>query len=291
MERPHQAPAPPTASRDIAERHAILVSAHRDPALVHRLARALEHPRIDLFLHVDAAVDAAPFEMDALPHVPFRLRTPWASWGMTDSILRWLRAVRPANYRTFTHLSGQCYPIIPTETLVAHLDRLDGPMMGMNHDPEAHSWRYRIFHVLDKSGPKGFRDRVLKKILYRERPARRLPPELEWAVGCALWTLDRGTIGWMLDFLDRRPDVEAFFRNVFASDETLLPSLLASSPFAAQADRMKHYYDWSAGGSHPKELDERDLAAIAASDCWFARKVTAGYSDRLLDAIDGLRQA
>lgn len=274
------------SSAGALERHAIFISAHRDPSLVHRLARSLEHPRIDIFLHVDAKVDVAPFLETGLRHVPFRLHTPWASWSMTESILLWLRMVRPDNYRTYTHLSGQCYPVVSAEALVKDLDHIEGPVQGMNHEPEKHAWRYRMFHVLDKSGVRGFRDRLLKKFLYQERSVRQLPPGIQWAVGCALWTLDRNTISWMLDYLESHPDVERFFRNVFASDETLLPSLLVSSPFADQAGRMGLYYDWSAGGSHPKELDERDLPAIIASGCWFARKMTPGRSDALLDALD-----
>lgn len=283
---------PPPADRFGSDlpRHAVLISAHRDPALVQRLYRALEHPRIDIYLHIDSSVDVTPFLRETIIHVPYRLRTTWASWSMTDSILRWLRITRSKNYKTYTHLSGQCYPVVSAEDLVRNLDLLEGPAQGMNHEPDKHTWRYQLFHVFDKSGIHGFKDRVLKKFLYRERFVRRMPEGIEWAVGCALWTLDYKTTEWMLDFLDNRPDIEKFFRNVFGSDETLLQSLLLSSPFKHLAGRMELYYDWSAGGSHPKELDERDFSAIISSGCWFARKMKLGYSESLLELIDARKR-
>lgn len=286
-----QATIPEESPRATSEaRHAVFIcSAYRNPELCHRLVRALQHPRIDVFLHVDSAVDPSPFLGPNVRHVPYRLRTGWAAYEMTDAILRWLRWIRKDGYRTYTHISGQCYPVLSPKALVEELDRLDGHMLAMNRRPQDHVWRYEYFHVLSRSGLRGLRDRIAKKFWYRERPIRRLPSGIRWSVGCAMWTLDQASVEWMLGFLDSRPDVERFFRNVFASDESFFASMLASSPFADRIGPATHYIDWSAGGKHPKDLEIDDLPRILESRNWFVRKVLPGISDALLDRLDELK--
>lgn len=272
-------------------RHAIYCAAHRNPELVERIVRSLEHPRLDFFLHINSSVDATPFRNSSARHVPFRLRTEWGAYEMTEGIVRWLRMIRNDHYRSFTRISGQCYPVLSAEALVEELDRMDGPMYPMNRRPEDHVWRYRYFHVLSKGGWRGLRDRILKKVWFRERPIRQLPRDLRWGTGCSMWSLDKASVDWMLGFLDSRPDVEDFFRNVFASDETFFASLMASSPWADRTGPPTHYIDWTSGGSHPKDLDESDLSKILDSGRWFVRKVLPGKSDTLMDQLDALKRS
>lgn len=279
--------SPPVDSTNASEpRHAIYMNVYKEPELVERIVRRLQHPRLDVHLHVDSAVDETPFHRAPASRVPVRFRTAWASWEVTGSILHWLRMVRKDGYRTFTYLSGQCYPVYDAERIVRELDLVEGWMQGMNPAPQNHEWRYRYFHVLAKTGRRGFRDRLLKKLWFRERPIRKLPEGLRWGTGCAHWAMDLASVEWMLDLLDARPEIEGFFRNVFASDETFFSTLAMSSPWADPIGRNTHYWDWSAGGSHPKNLDEGDLQAILDSGHWFARKIVPGHSDKLLDLLD-----
>lgn len=267
-------------------RHAVLLTVHRDPLQVSRLIKALEHPRISVFLHVDSAVDIAPFLALNAEHVPYRIRTEWGTFAMVDCCLRWLRANRRSGYSTYSHLSGQCFPLVPANELVERLDGLQGPGVGLNDAPEAHSYRYRIFQPRTRSGPLHFLDRAYRKLRYRGQGNRRLPDGLVWSVGCSFWCFGREPVEWMLELADSRPEIERFFRHTFAPDETFFHTLLASSPWAGTPYPDPHYIDWSQGGDHPRTLDEGDLPKMLDSGAWFARKVDSSISASLLDRLE-----
>ena len=269
-----------------SRRHAILLTVHRDPGQVARLVKALEHPRISLFLHVDSSVDIAPYLALDATHVPFRIRTEWATFAMVDCCLRWLRANRETGFSTYTHLSGQCFPLVSADDLVRRLDGLQGPGVGLNPDPGAHSWRYRIFQPRSRSGFWYLIDRSFRKVRYRGQQNRRLLEGLVWSVGCAYWCFGRESVEWMLDLADSRPEIERYFRHTFAPDETFFHTLLASSPWAGEPYPDPHYIDWPQGGVHPRTLDVGDLPKLVESGAWFARKVDPWISSELLDRLE-----
>jgi len=268
-------------------RHAVLLTAYKNPEQTARLARALRHPRVDVFVHVDRKFEEAPFLREGLIPVSHRILINWAGFGIVEASLRWLEQARAREeYATHVLLSAQDYPIRSIEEIVAILDAHDRERVQIEQPPGDYTWRWNIFQVRDREGLRGFRDRVLKSAWFRERRVRNLPRGLAHAVGSTYWVLSAPAVDWLLATLRERPEIVDFFRNTFASDEMFFQILFAASPFAANLAPNLHYIDWSQGGSHPKILGTEDFDRLVSCGACFARKFDTEEDSAILDRID-----
>lgn len=267
-------------------RHSILIIVHRDPQQVRRLVERLRHPRVDLWLHVDAKVDAAPYLLEGVRLVRPRLAVDWAGFSCVAATLSWLRASATGDASTFTLLTGQDYPLRPIEAIVESLEADTAGRMDFSTSGEDRRWRYRTLwlHPRELGSLHGVAMRIARALWHRDRSCRDLPRGLDFASGSAYWTLRAAEARWVLSFLGNRPEVERFFRHTFAPDEMFFHSILAASPFRRELQPPLRHIDWSAGGSHPRTLGVQDFEALCASTALFARKFPA--DDPVLDLID-----
>jgi hypothetical protein len=82
-------------SKDIA----VLVLAHANPGVFERLVRALSHPSIAIFCHIDAKADLAAFRTPSCAGVVFleeRVDINWGGYSMIEAELALFRAGRRA---------------------------------------------------------------------------------------------------------------------------------------------------------------------------------------------------
>jgi hypothetical protein len=70
----------------------------------------------------------------------------------------------------------------------------------------------------------------------------------------------------MLEFITRTPRVTAYFKNVFAADESFFHTILGNSEFRSRMRRHLHYEDWPAASPHPVTIDDRHLVLFEAKD-------------------------
>ena len=110
-----------------ASRIAVLVIAHANPRTFERLVAALEHPCIEVFVHIDARADLALFQTAArrgVTFIPARTANFWASWTQVEIALRLLRAAKAAGpFASYALVSGDSLPLLLPEALVAALLR------------------------------------------------------------------------------------------------------------------------------------------------------------------------
>lgn len=268
-------------------RHAVLLTAYTNPRQTARLVRALRHPRVDVFVHVDGKFEEAPFLCEGAIPVERRVVVNWAGFGIVEASLNWLEQARKReDYATHVLLSAQDYPIRPLEEIVEILDSHERERVQIETTRSDYTWRWRRFHVPDQNGPRGFLDRCRKALWYREKPIRKLPSGFSHAVGSTYWVLGPRAVDWALGTLRNRPDFVDFFRNTYAPDEMFFQTLFAASPFAGRLAPNLHWIDWSAGGAHPKLLLEEDFDRIASSGACFARKFDDRVDGGILDRID-----
>lgn len=272
-------------------KHAFLVASHTDPNMTKRLVRALTHPRVDVYLHVDRRVDPEPFVEPGVILVPDPIAVPWGGWGLVEATLRLLDfASSRAAYSHFTHLSGQDYLLRPVDEILGALERHPGQWVDLawSHQDRSDRWsHYHIHarHAIPRLFQRGFR-LFMRTMLGQPKYARALPKGIEYGCGSALWTLDAKATAWMLAFLRRRPDVVRFFKNTAHTSEFFVHCLMRSSPYRDQLGHHGHYIDWSAGLAHPKTLDMPDLDPLLSSGKIFARKFHSVESALLLDRLD-----
>jgi hypothetical protein len=115
---------------------------------------------------------------------------------------------------------------------------------------------------------------------------RRFPARLRPYGGGAYWCLSRACIEYVAAFVERRPDVISFFRNVDIPDEIFFQTILLNSMLRDTIvnDNLR-YIDWTRG-RRPAILDIRDLEALRASPKLFARKFDVNQDEMILDLID-----
>lgn len=268
-------------------RHAVLLTAYTNPEQTARLARALRHPRLDVFVHVDRKFEEAPFLTEGMIPTEHRVLVNWAGFGIVEASLAWLAQARKReDYATHVLLSAQDYPIKPVEEILAILDAHERERVQIEAPGGDYTWRWRRFHVPDRQGPRGLWDRFRKAVWYRDRATRTLPAGFAHTVGSTYWVLGPQAVDWALDTLGRRPDFVDFFRNTFAPDEMFFQTLFASSPFENRLAPNLHWIDWSEGGAHPKILVGADYPRLASCGACFARKFDDRVDGDILDRID-----
>lgn len=106
--------------------------------------------------------------------------------------------------------------------------------------------------------------------------------------GGSFWAaLSRDAAAYVLEHSRTRPEVVTYFRSTLAPEESYLQTVLGNSGLSIRPE-VRRYFDFSRtrGTNHPKILQSGDLAAVAASAAWFARKFDQSLDATVLDDID-----
>jgi hypothetical protein len=280
-------------------RIAHLIMAHKGPAQLERLIRALAHPQADVFIHLDQKTDAAPFAaLAALPQVRFithRFNVKWGGYSLTLAALESMREMlQAADYDFLNVLSGEDYPIKPIgalhEYLTNHMgcsfleyDRDDSPWWQANRN------RVAQYHFTEFRFPGRY---LVQRVLNRLLPSRKVPlfPKLYGGNMGGWYTVSRACATYAIDFVDAHPELRRFAWLTWGSDEFLVHSILLNSPLANTItnDNLR-YIDWSGGGPSPKILTSSDLPALLASSRFFARKFDISRDAEVLNRLDQLQ--
>jgi hypothetical protein len=259
----------------VAERFAFLILVHKDPLQGRRFVERLRHPDVDIFIHVDAKFDSAPFAMPGVVLLDRRFVVSWGGFGAMRVCLEWFKSLeRRADYSRFAILSGQDYPLKPIDEIVEANRKLDGECLDLAWSGENHDYRYDVFWVHPSELPifRRFKDRILRKFWYRHRHTRRLPNGMEFACGSAFWNFSRQGVAHILSRVGEQPELVRFFENTLISDEMFFHILLWNSPLRNRIIPSTHYVDWTIRGEHPKMLGAEDVEAMLSSGALFARK-------------------
>lgn len=300
-------------------RLAFLILAHQHPAHVARLVARLRGPGAHCFVHVDAKVDAGPFEQAlagsgaTLLAKEERKAVHWCGYGMVEATLGLLRhsLADAGAFDRFALLSGADYPLKPLAALrraaapareIVRVDRILDPAGTSSFDRCANRLFLGDIGALNpRSGWPGLR---LATRLVQARVPRRVPPGLVVAYGPSWWLLTRQAARHVVEAAERQPELRAFFRWTRSPDEMLVQTILKASPFASaiaiDATRpgappapgtlhATHYVDWDRPNPDaPRTLDLEDVDRLAASEALFARKIDPVRSAALLDRLDVL---
>ncbi len=276
-----------------------LIMAHKAPAQLERLARALAHPEADIFVHLDRKTDIRLFAaVAALPGVQFvrrRFEVTWGGYSLTEATLEGMREIlqAPTTYGLINLISGEDYPIKPTAVIHDFFAQQPGRSFVEYCSSGAAWWqanesRVSRYHFTDLRFPGRYAaQRLLNKLL----PRRQLP-EFSTLHGGEMggwYTLTRACAAYAVRFVDEHPALRRFARLTWGSDEYLVPTILLHSPLADTiTNDNQRYIDWSGGGSNPKILTLNDLPALEATSKLFARKFDSQRDVAVLDQLDRL---
>ncbi|MGD9530285.1 beta-1,6-N-acetylglucosaminyltransferase [Pseudonocardia sp.] len=282
------------------------VLAHAEPQLLARLVdRLAPHPVI---VHIDARSPGQEFAgLPRTVYVRDRVPVRWGGFSVVEATVRLFEtAVEVAAPREHVVLlSGQCYPARPVKEFADYLDKapfrqhchaallLDGtPAAGQVLR------RWYFDHIPVGSGPL-YPARVAARRTVAALAPRRRPDAFGGFAPVAGSQWIALTADCVADLLERAADERLVraFRHTQAPDETFFQTLLWSSRWRAEvadpelrprsgrvtADFANyHYVDRSLLGIRTIH----DLPMIEESGKYFVRKVSAGGSAELLDALD-----
>lgn len=292
-------------------RHAVLVTAHRNPELLAELINAMATSRSHVFVHIDITAPFAPAELSPTLAAPDRVTmleprsaVNWRGYSYLAVVLRLLRAAHSTASFDFYHLlTGQCFPtknpdeILDTFEADPNLESIECFQLPSDRWERGGLNRMQYYHLYDQLAA---RDRmfgvpVKQGIIYGLVRAqrvlgirRKLPGDFgAYYGGSVFWSLTGACVDYLLRYLDEHPDVEPGFENTFCPEEVLFQTVIANSPFADRiSGTSRRYIDWTyRNGSIPANLDESDFQTIIDSGALFARKVDQEHSASLLERL------
>lgn len=221
---------------------AYILLSHKDPEGIIRQAERLTAAGDCMAIHFDARAPRADFDrihaaLSANPSVTFarrRIRCGWGEWSLVAATLEAVRSAVAA-FPDATHfymLSGDCMAIKSAEFVHARLDVEDADYIE-SFDFFTSDWIKTGFKEERLIYRHCFNERTRKKLFYlsyewqkRLKLTRAIPSDLQMMIGSQWWCLRRQTIEWVLDFIDRRPDVMRFFRTTWIPDETFFQTIV-----------------------------------------------------------------
>ena len=320
---------------------AYLFIAHNHPELLAKTIGKLHSENAWFYIHVDKKSDQSLFE-EQLSSIGARIKFVeerksifWMGYSMVAAGLELMKLARRSlvlgnsDVDYFILLSGVDYPIKSNQEIEEALLESGSKnflMYWKLHDlPQ---WLYKVhdYHYLDsrwhnqRAAPVFFgkmrmpfyRIERVRHWVHRLLPKRKLPLGLVPYGGSQWWMLTTAAVEYILDFLEKAPEVGRFFRFTHSPDELMIQTILMNSRFKdsvhgkedydAFIDAWKNngdpdfvtdcarnfnlrYIDWDPVREFPSILDERDYPAIQKSSCLFARKFDPIRSEMLIDIL------
>lgn len=277
-----------------------LLLTHRSSEQVRRIVEAVSP--CPVLVHVDARADRKVWsgfqdlaERYAQVELVPRQTTGWASWGLVQATINGLECSLGLDCTHVVKMTGQDYPLRPIEVILAFFDE-NRDMSWIPHD------EIPVDFLAEKDGGlsrtkhwhMAVRGRSVRVPMNRQAPDGVIP-----FYGQAQLVISMPLVRWLLDQVERRPELVKFFRRTWMPNELFIPSLAMSSPMAPDVSGANLWFtDWSGGGSHPKLLRREDideLTAVALGQAgelpggrtkFFARKFDATVDEEILDLID-----
>jgi hypothetical protein len=107
-------------------KQAILIQCHKNPEQVNMLLDAIQHPDIDIYIHVDKKSNIGPqLKISSQIHIlpdKYRVDVQWATFSQVQATLNLLRfASQHEKYEHYWLCSGQDYPIKSVDEIVQFL--------------------------------------------------------------------------------------------------------------------------------------------------------------------------
>ena len=193
-------------------------------------------------------------------------------------------------YDFIDHISGQCHPIKPIQTIYNFFDKHKEKNF-LSCEPAPSEWwdekkqGYENYHFQDFNFNGRFR---LGMLLTKLLPRRKLPflYTLYGSPLGAYWTIRTEVAAFLVDYFHKYRRVRNFFKFSWGPDEFLFNTIIMNSDFRNNVINNNYrYIDWSEKKPHPKILTHKDFEKLKQSDCFFARKFDLTVDSKILELI------
>jgi hypothetical protein len=255
-----------------------LILAHKNPAQLERMIRAMEHPGFDFYIHLDKKAGAAAFAHLVNNRNVFfigkRANVYWAGYGTIQATLNGFQEILPKGYDYINVISAQDFPLKAPEHIYEYLAGRPGKEFitceSIDDQWKEAAPRVRRYHLINWRIPLKYR---LSDLATRLLPPRKFPLDYK-IVGRANWfTLTPAAAQYVIGFLEEHPEVVRYFKYCWGADEFIFATILYNSHFKDRIENNLVYVDWTGQTKgHPRVLLSGDFEALKASGKLFARK-------------------
>lgn len=280
-------------------RIAHVIVAHKNPAQLEKLLKAMHHVDFDFFIHLDGKFDISPFRyLENLPQVFFienRKICNWGGFSIVETILFSIQHVLDSHteYEFINLLSAQDYPIVPVNEIYEFFyQRMGYSFFSFDKRSNTLWWkeaeqRYKKYHFTDMHFKgKYFIQKLVNKIL----PERKLPSAIMQLYGgnkSCWFTISKEAAIYILSYFKMNPGLKQFLKFTWAADEFILPTILMNSPLKHKIIPENYrYMQWKYGEAHPKILNIDDYENIINSGMLFARKFDDEIDDKIITKLN-----
>lgn len=288
-------------------KHAYLILAHKNFRQLRKLIELLDHPRNDIFVHVDGK--AKDFDADLLQNacrhskliiLPQRLNVNWGGVSIMRAEIALLKkAVEEGRYGYYHLLSGMDLPIKSQEEMHRFFDQHQGKeFINLWKFKKSNLSRFRYFTIFPE-GESKFGTRIINHIFKGLQIAvgYRINKGVEFRMGSQWFSITDDLARYVIS---REEWLEKVFKNTSTCDEIFLPTLVCNSPFS---DRLFYphtvksqkevnlsnmrFIDWSRGESvrHPWTFRANDFELLKNVDHFWARKFDENVDAEIIDRI------
>lgn len=288
-------------------KHAYLILAHKNFGQLRKLIKLLDHPRNDIYVHVDAkARDFNPDDFKGLTRhsrliiLPQRLSVNWGGVSIMRSELLLLKEALADGPHDYYHLlSGMDLPIKPQETIHEFFDANQGKeFLNLWEFKKSTLSRFRYYTIFPE-GEGRFRTRIINHIFKGLQMAvgHRINRDVDFRFGSQWFSITQG----LAEYVAAHEEwLEKVFRHTSTCDEIFLPTLVAASPFAdnlydpTPVKNQKEvnmanmrFIDWTRGESvrHPWTFRADDMKLLESVPHFWARKFDEEVDSQIIDMI------
>lgn len=266
-------------------KHAFLIIAHNEPELFKRLVSCLDHPCVDIYVHIDSKADMAMFnevktEQSSIRFITERTDVRWGEYSQIQTEIRLFEAAASRDSYSYYHLlSGVDLPIKPIGRILDWFKEHDGyEYLGGN--PAArkyHKRMHRRYFFISRK-----RNLATTVILAFEKMLG-----LKWNRKTEVWMSPNWgsfTHDFITDILSSKDWIEKHFRYSFCGDELYKATLMRHLGKEYRDKGTVRHIDWKRG--NPYTFTTGDFDELISSDKLFARK----FSSRDIEIVNMIQK-
>lgn len=288
-------------------KHAYLILAHTNLNQLRKLVELIDHPRNDIFVHVDAkkrGFDPAQWKdvckKSVLTFLPDRMDVRWGGVSIMRSELALLRHASEAGVYDYYHLlSGMDLPIKPQDVIHHFFDANKGKeFINLWEFKKSTLTRFR-YYTLFPEGEGVFRTRILNHIFKGLQMCLgiKINRGVDFRFGSQWFSITDELARYVVE---KEEWLEKVFRHTSTCDEIFLPTLVCNSPFRERLfmpvpvrsqkevdlGNMR-FIDWTRGESvrHPWTFRNYDLSLLEGVPHLWARKFDETVDSDIIDMI------
>ncbi|MBR5317137.1 MAG: hypothetical protein IKU39_04515 [Lachnospiraceae bacterium] len=286
-------------------KHAYLILAHEDTAVLRRLLSLIDHERNDIFIHLDKnsknirIADVLSYVKKSKVNISRKYRVHWGTNSIALATLEILKKASKGQYNYYHVISGADLPIKNKEELWEFFEKHEGKEFihfGTEQYQKDISCRYNQYHFFSKQlGRKRDKKFWVDMETYSLAIQRRLHIDRTKKVsfrfyGGANWvSITNGLAQYIVKNIGKYRRSFRFTQN---SDELVFQTIVMDSPYK---DNLYHpefdndyqacvrYIDWNRGAPYVFRRD--DYEELMASTCMFARKFDEKTDKEIIEKI------